>query len=159
MAESVMRTRIVLFLLVLVMSCFVLIAAWGTIDMYRAGWCGGSLIDCDALPKVVLEAGACALLAGFAAIPMILTSRSKIAAYPWSTLLSLALSCAVLAVFVYPVALEIRSLISDRYFPYVTAIRFGSTGFYLVWTVLNLIVITIVIAVASRWLGLRAAPN
>ena len=159
MAESVMRTRIVLFLLVLVMSCFVLIAAWGTIDMYRAGWCAGSLIDCDALPNVLLEAGACALLAGCAAIPTTLTSRNKIAGYPSSTLLSLAVSCAVLAVFVYPLALKIRSLISDRYFPYVTAIRFGSTGFFIVWTLLNLVVITIVIAVACRWLGLRAAAN
>lgn len=152
MGDRKVWTCALTFVAALALGCFVLLNLWGAIDVIRLGWCASSWTECSVMMDVPLHAGACAVLAGLASLPTLVMFRSRLSPLPATKLLSLALVCSVLLLLVYPATLEVRSAIASRYFPYVTVIRFGATGFFMVWTALSLVVISLAVSAALPWL-------
>ena len=152
MAVRTIGTSPLAFVAALVLSCFAFLTIWGALDILRLGWCSDGWAECSPLLAVPAHALTCALLAGLASLPIVFAFRARLNAASAAKRISLAIACGILLVLVYPAALAIRSTIGTRFFPYETAIRFGPTGFFVVWTVLCLLVTSIVVSGAGFWL-------
>ena len=134
-------------------TLFVLLAAWGLFDVNRLGWCETGLLSCPQALDVVVHALECAFVASGAALLCLWGFRKRWMSQRPVILVVMGVVIAGLLVAAFPVTLEVRSAIATQFFPYVTALRFGPVGFFIVWGAVSLLVCAAVMRIGIRLAG------
>jgi hypothetical protein len=72
--------------------------------------------------------------------------RRKLASRGTQLLLAMAITYGIALVLVFPFILDLREILASRFVPYVTSLRFGDTGFLIIWSVVSLAIAVLLIA-------------